>query len=76
MQFADALVFSNRFDAETKKVLNELLAAADRNANTSLVHSMCVVMIHTHLALVLKQMGVEPQQQMKSVCLTPFGNCR
>ncbi|TCD69322.1 hypothetical protein EIP91_008078 [Steccherinum ochraceum] len=69
MQYADALVFSNRFDAETKKVLDELLAATDRKANTSLVHRKCVPMVHTHLALVLQQMGVEPEQQKKSTKL-------
>ncbi|KAK7677232.1 hypothetical protein QCA50_019826 [Cerrena zonata] len=66
--YCDALVFSNRFDAETRKELDRTLHAArtgplGNKSNMAFV----IVKLRCHLALILQQMHVDEAEQKEHV---------
>lgn len=65
--WVDARVFSKKFDSVTKKLLEDLLWAAENAPELAHVfgRNIIILTLRIHLSLVLQQMGVEPEAQRR-----------
>ncbi|TCD67331.1 hypothetical protein EIP91_000252 [Steccherinum ochraceum] len=62
--YSSALTFTNKFDKETKEMLEKVLKAATYSSLSSSSDMMPVILkAHLNLSLVLQQLNVEPEKQ-------------